>query len=159
MEETLITSATRVGAGPVNIEGMFAIGLGRVTLDGLAEINDDVPPGVYFDHWTGMTVAYEPFPDVPATWAGNAFDITRAFSIGPLETDAGFGIGACRPGFFTADDGQLDTGIGPFSIHLGASWGECTQGIGIHGFAGLVSKSCCGDKDCNGQCKVTPTTE
>lgn len=157
VEDTFITSATRFGAGPVNFEGDLAIGLGRITLNGLAEINDEILPAIYFDHWTGLTEAYKPFPDIPATWSGNAFDITETFSFGPIGQDAGISVHGCRKGFFTAEDGQLDTGIGPFSLHFGVSYGECTKGIGIHGFAGLVKESCCADKDCSGQCKVAST--
>lgn len=156
-EDTFIASATRFGGGPVNFEGDLFVGLRRISVSGLAEINCDVPPAVYFDHWTGLTSAYEPFPDIPATWDGNTFDITKRFNLGPIGAEAGFSIGSCREGFFVAEDGNLDTGIGPFSLHLGASYGECTKGIGLHCFAGLVKKPCCADKDCSGQCEVAPT--
>lgn len=153
-KDTFIASATRCGAGPVNLEGELFVGLRRISVNGLAEIDPNVPPAIYFDHWTGLTEAYEPFPDLPATWDGDAFDITKRFSLGPIGAEAGFGIGSSREGFFVAENGNLDTGIGPFSLHLGASYGECTKGIGIHCFAGLVKESCCADKDCSGQCKV-----
>lgn len=139
-EKTAITSATRIGAGPVNLEGDLAVGLGRITLNGLAEINDAIPPGAYFDHWTGMTAKYEPFPDVPATWNGNALDITGEAGFGPVGLNAGLSTHACEHGVFKYEDGHTTAGIGPFTLDLGATCGECTQGIGVNCFIGWVDR-------------------
>ncbi len=139
-KDTLVTSASRIGLGPVDIGGELAFGLERITLKGLAKIDGGVP-AIYADHWTGATATYKPFPAVPGNPSGNMLHADEYLILGPYSLSSGLSIiGECRPGSFECGDWQLDTGIGPILLDAGATSGECAQGFGFGGYIGITDE-------------------
>lgn len=140
-DDTVVTSATRVGVGPVDIGGELAFGLDRVTLRGLAKIDTGVP-AVYGDHWSGATAEYEPFADVPGDLAGDMVELSGNLIFGPYGLTGALGIvNEYRPGSFECADGQISAGWGPFLLGAGTTDGKCAQGFGIGGYLGLTNES------------------
>lgn len=139
-DDTLVMSASRIGVANANIGGELAIGLKRITLNGEAKIDSGpLLPAIYADHWTGATSKYEPFPDVPGNLSGNMLYTSRYLILGPYGLTGGLGvIGECRPHSFLCVDGQCDAGFGPFLLDVGATSGECGQGIGFGGYLGIT---------------------
>lgn len=138
MNDTLITSATRVGVGPVEVGGELAVGLGRITLKGGADVSETGPVAAYFDHWTGMTDGYEPFPDVTGNLAGNTLRANGYLDFGPLGLSGGLDVHRCRPLSFESADGQTTIGLGPATLQYGASCGECGQAISFGCYIGIT---------------------
>ena len=138
-EDTLITSATRVGVANVSVGGKLAVGFGRITLEGVAEIDNGFLPAIYADHWTGATAKYVPFPEATGDLSGNMLGLNSYLTFGPFDLASGLGIlSECRPGSFECDDGQCGGGIGPFLLDLGATSGECSHGFGFGGYLGIT---------------------
>lgn len=138
-DDTLVTSASRIGVANANIGGNLAIGLKRITLDGEAKIDSAFLPAIYADHWTGATTEYKPFRDAAGNSSGNMLYTNKYLILGPFNLTAGLGtIGECRPGSFEYVDGQLNAGIGPFLLDLGATSGEYSQGFGAGAYIGIT---------------------
>jgi len=137
-EDTLVTSATRLGAGPVNIGGDLAFGLERITLKGVAKIDAGCPQAIYGDHWSGPTAKYSPFPEVTPAENPNALRMSKDLLLGPLSAEAFLDIHDCRP--TSCDCGKwYGTGtFGPFTLSGSGDWGECSQAVGAGFFIGLV---------------------
>lgn len=139
-EGTLVTSATRVGVANVSVGGKLAVGFGRITLEGLAEIDNGFLPAIYADHWTGATAKYVPFPEVGGNPSGNMLGLNSYLTFGPFDLASGLGIlNECRPRSFECDSGQCSAGIGPFLMNAGAACGECSQGFGVGCYLGITN--------------------
>lgn len=139
-EDTLLTSATRIGVANASAGGEVALGLMRFTLEGVAKISSGpLLPAIYGDHWTGMTSKYEPFPDVTGNVSGGMLDCSSYLALGPFGLTAGAGVlNECRPGSAGCLDGQCNAGLGPFLLNAGATNGECSQGLGCGFYLGIT---------------------
>jgi len=146
-EDTLVTSASRLGAGPVNIGGDLAFGLERITLKGVAKIDEGCTQAIYGDHWTGPTAKYAQFPEVAPVENPDAIRLSKSLLLGPLDAVAALDLHDCRPTTCTCnewddDDGTLGwygTGtLGPFTLSGDARYGECSQAFGCGFFIGLA---------------------
>lgn len=139
-DDTLVTSASRVGAANANIGGELAIGLKRITLNGEAGIDSGpLLPALYLDHWTGATEAYEPSPEVTGNVSGGMLECSRYATFGPYGLTGSLGIlNECHPGSFSCADGQLNAGFGPILLDVGATSGECSHGFGFGAYLGIT---------------------
>jgi len=141
-EDTLVTSASRLGAGPVNIGGDLAFGLERITLKGVAKIDAGCPQAIYGDHWTGPTAKYVPFPEVAPADSPDAIRLSKNLLLGPLSAAAAFDMHGCRAaGCTLGPEGPPWHGsgtFGPFTQSGDADWGECSQAFGCGFFLGLT---------------------
>lgn len=137
-EDTLVTSATRLGAGPVNIGGDLAFGLERITLKGAAKIDAGCPQAIYGDHWTGPTAKYAPFPEVTPAENPNAVRLSKDLLLGPLSAEASLDLHDCRPTACTCGKWHGTGTLGPFTLSGDGDWGECSQAFGCGFFLGLV---------------------
>lgn len=140
-DETAITSASRVGVANANIGGELAIGLKRITLNGVAKIDEGpLLPALYLDHWTGATATYEPFPEVTGDVSGGMLECSKYATLGPWGVSTGLGVlNECRGGTAGCADGQCSAGWGPFLLNVGATNGECSQGLGFGCYLGITN--------------------
>jgi len=139
-DDTLVTSASRVGVANANIGGELAFGLKRITLKGEAKIDGDpLLPALYLDHWTGATTAYNPFPATTGNLSGGMLEFSKYATFGPLGASGSLGIlNECRPSTVGCADGQCSVGLGPFLLDIGVTSGKCTHGLGFGGYIGIT---------------------
>lgn len=139
-DDTLVTSASRIGVANASIGGELAIGLKRITLSASAKIDSGaLLPALYLDHWTGATEAYEPFPEVAGNVSGGMLECSEYATFGPYGLTGSLGLlNECRPGTAGCVDGQCSAGLGPFLLNAGATSGECSHGFGFGCYIGIT---------------------